>query len=370
MESVAIIGGGIIGTSIAYRLRDAECDVHLYEKDMIGAGTTAKSAAMLTHHQEDPDSEAYELREHAWEWYDDRIAAGTFEFDQIGTLHLARSEDEFATIQEMQRTFASFGLDLPILSPDEIADHNIASDDLRGGLWFPDDGVLDPGAIVRFFADHARDGGVDIETGVAVTDVATSDDQVTGVETTAGFQSADVVINAAGPWAQQVNDLVGVDVPIRHTQGPILVLQADDPVSLPFTFFEEGIYIREEGVSQAFAGQLATDYEDSPMLDPNLTQAIDESMYLQVAEIADTYLPDLPAFDVINEWNGIRTVTPDGQPIVDETDVEGYLLACGMSGYGVTVAPAIGEFVADWLTTGRKPDSLAPLALGRFEAVA
>ncbi|MDG5778960.1 FAD-dependent oxidoreductase [Haloarculaceae archaeon H-GB2-1] len=370
MESVVIVGGGIIGTSIAYRLRDAGCDVHLYEKDMIGAGTTAKSAAMLTHHREEPDREAYELREHAWEWYDQKIANDVFEFDQIGTLHLAKSEAEDETIREMQQSFASFGLDLPILSPDEIAEHNIASEDLRSGLWFPKDGVLDPGEIVHFFADHAREAGVRIKTGVEVTDVVTSGGHVTGVETSDGFQAADIVVNAAGPWAQQVNDLAGIDVPIRHTQGPILVLQADESISLPFTFFEEGVYIREEGVSQAFAGQLATEYAESGTVNPNHSQSIDESMYLQVAEIAETYLPDLPAFDIINEWNGVRTVTPDGQPIVDETDVDGYLLACGMSGYGITVAPAIGEFVAEWLATGRKPDSLDPLALERFETVA
>jgi sarcosine oxidase subunit beta len=370
MESVVIVGGGIIGTSVAYRLRDAGFDVHLYEKDMIGAGTTAKSAAMLTHHQEAPDREAYELREHAWEWYDEKIANDVFEFDQIGTLHLAKSEAEYETIREMQQSFASFGLDLPILSPEEIAEHNIDSEDLRGGLWFPDDGVLDPGEIVRFFADEAREAGVTIETGVEVTDVETAGGTVTGVETSEGFQSADVVVNAAGPWAQQVNDLVGVDVPMRHTQGPILVLQADGSVSLPFTFFEEGVYVREEGISQAFAGQLATEYDESETVNPNHTQSIDESMYLQVAEIAETYLSDLPAFDVINEWNGVRTVTPDGQPIVDETDVDGYVLACGMSGYGVTVAPVIGEFVAEWLTTGRKPEQLETLALERFETIA
>ena len=370
MRTVAIIGGGIIGTSIAYQLRDADFDVHLFEKADLGAGTTAKSAAMLTHHQEEPERDTHELRERAWEWYDERIEDGTVEFDQIGTLHLAKSDAEDETIQEMQRSFESFGLDLDILSPGEIAEHGIEADGLSGGLWFPEDGVLDPDGIIQFFADHARKAGNTIETGVEVTDITTDAGAVTGVETSDGVRAADIVINAAGPWAPRVNQLIGVDAPIRHTEGPTLILRSDQPVSLPFTFFEEGVYLREEGTSQVFAGKLATDYGESQAVDPNRELPIPESMYQQVSDTAGTYLESVPDFDVIDEWNGIRTVTPDGRCIVDETRVNGYVLACGMSGYGVTLAPAIGELTAEWLTTGRKPDLLNPLGLGRFENAA
>ncbi|WP_280536904.1 FAD-dependent oxidoreductase [Halopenitus sp. POP-27] len=366
METVVIVGGGIIGTSIAYQLRTTDLDVRLFEKDMIGAGTTAKSASMFTHHQDEPERETYDLRERAWQWYDEKSGDGEIEFERIGTLHLAKSDAEYETVREMQASFADFGLDLDVLSPDEIAAHGLASDDLRGGLWFPDDGVLDSGEIVGFFAEEARETGVDVETGVEVTDVATDDGAVTGVETSDGFQAADVVINAAGPWAPRVNQLVDVSVPLRHTQGPIVVLEAGQPFSLPFVFFEEGVYLREEGLSQAFAGSLATDYENARAENPTHTRGIDESMYLHVADVVETYLTDVSGFDVINEWNGLRTVTPDGRAIVDETDVEGYVLACGMSGYGVTIAPAIGELVAEWLTTDRKPDLLESLALDRF----
>ncbi|MFB6090552.1 MAG: NAD(P)/FAD-dependent oxidoreductase [Halobellus sp.] len=369
MENVVIVGGGIIGTSIAYRLREADFDVRLLEKDVLGAGTTADSAAMLTHHQEDPDRETYELRARAWAWYEEQIADGTLEFDRIGTLHLAKTDAEYETIREMRRSFDEFGLDLEILPPDEIAEHGIASDDLRGGLWFPEDGVLDPGGIVQFFAADAREAGVEIETGVEVTDVTTDDGAVTGVETTDGFRAADVVVNAAGPWAPRVNDLVGVDVPLRHTEGPILVLRGDQPISLPFTFFEEGVYFREEGTSQVLVGKLATDYEESRTMDPDGTQSVEGSMYQQVGEVAEAYLEGVLDFDVISEWNGVRTVTPDGRCILDETDVDGYVLACGMSGYGVTIAPAVGDLLAEWLTTGRKPELLETLATDRFETV-
>ena len=369
MRRVAIIGGGIVGTSIAYNLRDADLDVTIFEKGELGAGTTAKSAAMLTHHQEAPDRDAYEFREHAWEWYDEQIDAGRLEFDRIGTLHLAKSDAEYETIREMQQSFASFGLELEILSPDEIAGHGIEPDGLRGGLWFPDDGVLDPGGIVQFFAGNARRAGVEIETNVEVTDVATAEGAVTGVETDDGFHAADVVVNAAGPWAPRVNDFLGVEAPLRHTEGPILVLKGETDVSLPFVFFEEGVYFREEGHSQVFAGKLATDYGESAAVDPDYALSIDESMYDLVGTTAGAYLERLLDFDVINEWNGLRTVTPDGRCIVDETEIDGYVLACGMSGYGVTVAPAVGEFTAEWLTSGRKPEPLESLALDRFGAV-
>jgi sarcosine oxidase subunit beta len=367
MESVVIIGGGIIGTSIAYQLRSSDLDVSLIEKDMIGAGTTAKSAAMLTHHQEEPKRETYDLREDAWNWYEKKIKENVFEFDQIGTLHTATSKAELESLQEMESSYDSFGLDVEILSPAEIADFNITNEDLLGGLWFPEDGVLDPGEIVQFFAEEAQEAGVDIQTGVEVTDIETSDGEVSSVKTNEGTQDASIVINAAGPWVPQVNDLVGLDIPVRHTNGPIIVLQAEDPISLPFTFFEEGIYLREEGISQVFAGSLMTEYEQSKVLNPNYEQTVDESMYLTVAEVAEKYLDTNPELEIVNDWNGLRTVTPDGRSIVSETPVDGYLLACGMSGYGVTIAPAIGKLVAQWITSGKKPDQLESLSLSRFE---
>ena len=150
----------------------------------------------------------------------------------------------------------------------------------------------------------------------------------------------------------------------------MLVLTGDRSGSLPFVFFEEGLYFREEGVSQVFAGKLATEYGESERVNPSRALSIPESMYDQVDTTTRTYLKRLLDFDVTNEWNGLRLVTPDGRCIVDETRVDGYMLACGMSGYGVTLAPAVGELLAEWLTTGRKPEPLEPLALGRFDGVA
>jgi sarcosine oxidase subunit beta len=187
---------------------------------------------------------------------------------------------------------------------------------------------------------------VTIETDIEVTDIATANGAVEAVITDDGTIDADLVINATGPWANRINDFVGLSTPIRHSLGPIVVLESQRAVSLPFTFFEEGLYLREEGDSQLFAG-VHNRYEDAEQLDPAHARAVDEEMYLEIADVADEYLPQHADLDVSNEWVGLRSLTPDDRPLVGESSVDGFYLAAGMGGYGVTLAPAIGEIVAE-----------------------
>lgn len=367
MDPIVIVGGGIIGTSIAYHLRDADRPVRLLERDMLGAGATAESAAMLTeHHHKDPEEWDVSLRQHAREEYEKLIADGTIDFDTIGTLDLATSEARMAEIEETAEQLAALGVDVSVLEPAELSQYGIVSDALHGAFHLPDDGVLDPGEIVQYFAEEARQGGVEIETDVTVTDITVTDGSVQRIETDTGTLEPETVINATGPWANQLNAMVGVSVPMRHTLGPIVVLQPGRPVSLPFVFFEEGVYLRQEGRDQLLAGNHARSYEEAEVRDPAHAREVDESMYLEIADVADAYLEDDAALDVANEWVGLRTIMPDSRPAVGETTVDGYYLAVGMGGYGVTLAPAIGDLVARDLQTDSTPALLDGLSPTRF----
>ena len=367
MKPTVIVGGGIVGVSLAYHLSEGGRPVKLFEKNSLGSGTTAASIAQFIRYQGVPDRAEHERRELSWEWYEPLVETGEFEFDPIGTLHTASSESEMAHLRELHATYDEFGLTSKLVSPSDLTAYGLDPNRFAGGLLVPEDGVLDPNEIIQYMVASARNSGAEIETGVAVTDVIVEEGAVAGVETTKGTTDAARVINAAGPWAHEINEMVGVSAPLRHTEGPIVVLQANRDHPVPLTFFEDEVYVRQEGSGDLLAGRFARAYEDTTLFDPDHARPIEESYYLTVADVVDRYFPSLSDVRILNEWNGLRTVTPDGLPIVDDTAVDGYLLAVGMSGYGVTTAPAIGELVGEWLRDGTKPDLLESLALDRFD---
>lgn len=346
MNPVVVVGGGIVGTSVASHLARRSVPVHLLEQNELGSGTSADSMAVFVWQQTRPDRTAHRLRQRSWDEYGRLVDEGTIDFERTGTLHVAHTQAELDAYRAAAEELRAMDVPATIRTPEDLADDGISFPSLAGGLYTPDDGYLDTAEIIQHFAAEARDAGAAVETGVEVTDVAVEDGSVTAVETTEGRVPASAVVNAAGPWAPFVDDLAGVSLPLRHNFGPILVLQSETPLSLPFLEFEDGYYLRPEGDRQVFAGRVGAAYEDASVVDPAHARSIDHEYYLAVEERLAERFTSLPSLDVVNEWVGLRTVTPDGRPFVGRTDVDGFYVACGMSGYGVTLAPAVGQYLA------------------------
>ncbi|HET7323432.1 MAG TPA: FAD-dependent oxidoreductase [Halococcus sp.] len=364
-----IIGGGIIGTALAAELGKRDMDVTLLERDELGGGTTAASAAVFTWQDAHPSRFVYGLKEHAWETYRPLVEDGTLSFERVGALSVAKTTEFADQLREAAETLRSYGLDATAINADVLAEYDIRPAAVQGGLYTPEEGYFDPEEIVAVFAERAEARGATIRTEALATDIRTcsdgTDDRVTGVETTDGTLPADAVINAAGPWAAAVNTMVGIDAPLRHTYGPILVLDASRAVELPFTLFESKQYLRPVGSTGAFAGRYETDYENGETFDLDDPPAVEAAFYEEIDDLLTSAVPPLADATVTDEWVGFRTVTPDGLPIVGETDVKGFFLACGMCGLGVTLAPVIADLLCERLV-GNSPDTLDRLAPGRF----
>ena len=361
MDPVVVVGGGIVGTSVARHLGEADVPVALYERDALGGGTTADSAAMFIWKQTDPAETDHRLRERSWETYGRLIEDGTIGFSRIGGLYPAESAERLEELHGIAARLDAFGVRTEALDPPELERFGLSSDGLSGGLHLPDEGHLDPGEIVQFFADEARAAGARVETGSAVTDVLVGDrgsgGRVTGVEVDGKRVPASGVVNAAGPWAPSVDAMAGVSLPLRHNVGPILVLDHDLDIALPFVEFEDGGYVRGEGRRQAFAGRYGAGYEAAERLDPDAARSIDEAFRLAVGDRLEAHLPGLADARVTTDWVGVRTITPDGDPFVGETEIGGYYAATGMSGLGVTLAPAVGEHLASIVAPDGTPDA-------------
>lgn len=349
MEPVVVIGGGIIGTSIAYQLAQRDLPVVLFEKNSLGSGTTSKSMAIFFWYQEEPSPVEHRLRERSWETYGRLVDQGTISFTQIGTLHTAPEPEDVEPVREIHEGLEAIGVEAEWLEPHELEASGLTPEHFEGALHVPADGYLDPSEIIQYFVGEVTANGGRVETGIEVTDIRTEDGEVIGVETTEGVQEASAVVNAAGPWAPQVNELVGVDLPLRHTRGPIVVLSREEPFDLPFMILSEDLYFREESTSQAFGGRFDTYYETAETLNPDANLSIDHDFLLDIAEQIEANVPRLADASVVNDWVGIRCVTPDHRPFVGETEVPGFYTAVGMTGYGVTRAPAVGDILASMI---------------------
>ncbi|MEY7848241.1 NAD(P)/FAD-dependent oxidoreductase [Natrarchaeobius sp. A-rgal3] len=245
-------------------------------------------------------------------------------------------------------------------------------------LYTPDDQLCEPVDLSTWFADRARECGVGIRTGETVTAVETRSSSVSSVETDHDRLEADAVVNAAGPWAPALNAMVGVSLPLRHTLGPMVELEGDGSVDHPVTILESKRYVRPVSASmgsrssepesemerssgrsdaersssterssgpdtgRVWVGKYETAYGDGHRYDPD-DVAVPASFRDSAPAMAT--LAGLEDPSIVDEWVGLRTVTPDGLPLVGETDVSGFVVACGMTGQGITVAPAVADVV-------------------------
>ena len=345
MEPVVVVGGGIVGTAVARYLSRGETPVVLFEQNELGSGTSGESVAVFVWQQTRPDRVEHELRERSWAEYERLVDAGDVSFERTGALHVADSDATLDSLRTAATELRSLSVPASVRDPADLAAYGVDPDTTAGGLYTPDDGYLDPSEIGRQYVREATAAGATVETGVEVTDVVVDDGSVAAVETSDGRVPASAVVNAAGPWAPFVNEMVGVSLPLRHNYGPVLVLQADERVSLPFVEFEDGHYVRREGDRQVFAGRYGASYDDATVVDPDHARSVDHEFYLAVERRLSERLT-APDLELVNEWVGLRTITPDGRPFVGATDVDGFFVACGLSGLGVTLAPGVAQFLA------------------------
>lgn len=378
MSAIAVVGGGIAGTSLAYHLRESEHEVRLFEKDGLGAGTTGKSIGCFAWY-DNYEGIDYEITERSWDIYEPLIEDGTLSYHENGFMKVANSAAFFDQLRESVSELRNAGIPATVLDDDELRELHVDPDSVgAGATFYPSIGRLDTGEIVSHFAGEARKHGAEIEIGTAVTDIRTENGTVTGVETDTGTYDADIVINAAGPWAPICNAMAGVDLPLKHTLAPISVLDTEESFELPTVILENGAYFTGERSAKTLAGHSPHESSDEGIWEaaldldqPDNAQGIgigsvDEEHRIRIAEQAQRYVPKLAGADVSNEWCGIRCVTPDSRPIVGPTRIDGFHALTGMSGEGITTAPACAALLAEHLQDGATTPELESLSPERL----
>ena len=370
---VLIIGGGVMGASIAYQLAKQHAGrIVLLERQALGNGTTGRSGAIVRQHYSNEFTIRMAKASLAVFQHFDDLVGGDCGFITTGMLVMV-DEQGAEALRANVAMQQDQGVNTKLINAEEIsqvaAEYN--GEGVALACYEPDTGVADPMATTHCFAKRARDYGATIREGVAVTRILTQNGRVTGVQTTQGDVHAAIVVLAANVWSMALAQAIGIALPIMATRHPMTVLrrphdfggrQGLHAVGLDLT---RHIYLRPDLGGVTLVGSTEDVLVAS---DPdNYAQGLTEEEIAHFRRMAGRSIPALARAVPRGGWAGIYDDTPDYHPILDRLAAyEGLYCAVGFSGHGFKLSPIVGEWMAQFILTGNKPDDLQYFAYDRF----
>jgi 4-methylaminobutanoate oxidase (formaldehyde-forming) len=363
---VVVIGGGIIGCSVAYHLAHRGCDVVLLERDKLTSGTTWHAAGLMVTFGSTSETST-ELRKYSRDLYA-RLEAETGQatgFRATGFIEVACEPDRLEEYRRVSAFNRHLGVDVHEISPRQVKElFPLANvDDVLAGFYVKEDGRADPVDVTMALAKGARMKGAKLIEGVAVTGITKQRGAVTGVTTTRGNIQAEFVVNCAGMWARQLGDAHGVNIPNQAAEHYYLITEKIPELDRNWPVLEDPGsygYFREEvgglmiglfepicapwnvgGIPDDFSfGSLAPDWERMGPYVEKAMQRVPISMEVGVKKF----------------FCGPESFTPDLKPIIGEApELRNYFVAAGLNSIGILTGGGLGRLMAHWILEGR-PD--------------
>ncbi len=366
---VVIVGGGGVGTAIAYYLasRHGVRDVAVLERAYLGSGASTRNTQVVRANYNTP--ETVPLYRAALELWRNLSADLDFniQFSTQGELDLCHSKDALEVERDKSLLNRAYGVTTDILGPDEILRMCPRVDLTAGGerpvigaSYHPPGSFARHDSVVWGYATAADRLGVHLHERVEVTGVDVTDGRCTGVRTSAGPISAGVVVNATAGYSSLLSAMAGVELPIRTHP-----LQAF--VTEPYRHVIDGLVSSMDlyvYISQTPRGELLVGAEILPYTTYSTRSTYD--FLAEAAKRSIMILPFMAKARVMRQWAGLCDMTPDSSPILGPSEVEGFFLACGMGTWGFKGAPIFGVTAAETIATGRVDPLIAPFSPGRF----
>lgn len=367
--NVVVIGGGVIGMSVAYHLMEAGVDnVVLVERGTLGAGSSAKPLGGVRGTFSDPNN--IRLGRHSLARYRDFQAAHGIDifFREVGYLFLCRTPEELTACQASVKLQNSLGGNSRMVTPQEAQRINpyIAAGALLGAQFSPEDGLACPGSVVDGYAALSTELGLVIADRTQVTGIGASNGAIESVETSRGTIRTPSVICCAGAWSASIGEMVGVDLPVVPVKRQIGITRSDGdlkPPVIPFTL--------DLGTTMYFHN-----YEDQLLLgisNPGQSEGFDRDFSFDwVTDFnagAEICAPALSERELEHGWAGLYENTPDRNALIGASEyIRGFSYATGFSGHGFLQAPGVGEIMAD-LHLGRESFmDTSGFSAGRFSS--
>lgn len=363
---VVIIGGGVIGCSVAYHLTKLGWkDVVLLERKQLTCGTTWHAAGLLTTLRSTESQTR--LAKYTQDLYSS-LEAETGQatgFNRCGSIQLASTDER---VEEMRRGCAmarAFGVESVEITPAEVQQHWPLADvsDLKAGFSFPNDARVNPIDVTQALARAARNGGVKIFQNVQVTGIESHKEQVTGVLTGQGKIDAEYVVNCAGMWAREVGKLAGVDVPLQAAEHYYLVTESMQGMHGKLPILRDPgncAYYREDagklllGLFEPLAKPWAVDTIAEDFCFDELQP--DEDRMMPFIEKAMQRIPKMLDTGIQLFFCGPESFTADHNYLMGEApNLKNFYIAAGFNSLGILSAGGAGLVMADWIAKGHPP---------------
>ncbi len=363
-SDVIIIGGGIIGCATGYYLTKKGLTVTLLERNYLTAGSTGRCIGGIR------QQFSTELSINVAMGSMKKFAAmkeelgQDVEFHQGGYLFLAHSEEKKETYKKLIEIQKSMGLDVEYIGNSEIEKlvPGIDPTDLLGGAYCPSDAQANPFLIVDAYAKRIREHG-QVFVKKNVTGITVNNGKVSAVITSDGEEyQAPVVVNAAGPNAREVARFVGIDLPIHPERHEAMITEQMERFfdMMIVDYRPDGCYFNQKWGKGSIIG-CYTPIPNVPGLDLGTSFEFAKEMGRRMARL----IPRLSNVKIMRQWSGSYEMTPDGNPILDRSNIEGFWVVGGMCGHGFMLGPEIGWLAAEYITEGKPPYDISEFAIGR-----
>jgi sarcosine oxidase subunit beta len=364
---VVIIGGGIIGLSIAYYLALKKAGrIVLFEKGQLGEGSTSRCVGGIRTQFSTEINILFSLESlRTFENFEEEFGINP-EFKRIGYLFLATTEGETEIFKENINLQKKFNIPVEFLDPDTIRGcwPYLSMENVRGGTFCSWDGYAGPSEILAGFASGAKRAGVKIYEGKEATGISLVKGVIDRVKIKDEEVSTPIVVNAGGPYAASIGEMAGIKIPVKPLRRQIFITAPfhliDRPIPLTIDF-HRGWYFRQEGDGLLLSGPLDRE--------PSFNLNIDYDAMAETSENAIYRVPILEKARIARGWAGLYEISPDHHAILGKVpEAEGFILASGFSGHGFQHSPAVGKVIAELIVNGEATTiDISPLSIERFQ---
>ncbi len=383
---VAVIGAGVIGTSVAYHLQKEGYKVLIIDREDVAAGTSSHcdSVALIADKQPGIDTEqGYASIQRFLELRDELDF--DFEFHQRGILHVCECDAELVAAKRYVDAQVADGYDMKMLDRQEIYDYEpLLAKDLLGGFWSSEDCTLNPYKLCFGYIHKAKQLGMDLMAFTEVRNIKRdADGAVTGLITSNGEISAERIVNCAGVWAPFIGKMVGVEIPIEPRKGICMVAERGNPVvhqkvhefGYMMSKFDDIEFERKvsERVARLNVAMVIepTDAMNFILGGNRNFSGFDIRSEIEVmqavAERGIRYFPTLKEINCIRTYCGVRPFVIDHLPIVSPVDgVPGFFIAAGHEGDGISLSAITGKMVAQMIKGENTDFDITKLRFSRF----
>ncbi len=376
-----IIGGGVIGCSVAYHLTKLGWkDVVLLERKQLTSGTTWHAAGLIA--QLRATANMTKLAKYSQELYgnleaETGVATG---FKRCGSITVALTEERREEIFRQAAMARAFGVEVEEISPAEVLAkyEHLNIDGVTGGVYLPKDGQGDPANIALALAKGARQRGAIVAERVTVTGIAKTGRRVTGVDWVSGEESghiaADMVVNCGGMWGHEIGRMAGANVPLHACEHFYIVTEAIKGLSqMPVLRVpDECAYYKEDagkillGAFEPNAKPWAMDGIPADFEFDQLPEDFDH--FEPILEAAVSRMPMLADAGIHTFFNGPESFTPDDAYHLGlAPELDNFWVAAGFNSIGIQSAGGAGMALAQWMQDGEKPFDLGDVDISRMQ---